>query len=152
MLYPIFKWLHILAAIAALGSNLTYGFWLSRAARSPGALVYTLQTIRAIDRQLANRGYGVLLVTGIVMVYLGRWALTTSWLIAALVLYVITGLLGFFAFAPTLRKQIQLAETGGLGSEEYQAIARRSTLLGVLTVTVVVVIVFLMVTKPHLWG
>ena len=114
--------------------------------------MYTLQSIRAIDRQLANRGYGVLLITGIIMVYLGRWALTTSWLIVSLVLYVVTGLLGFFAFGPTLRKQIQLAETDGVDSMEYHAVAQHSTLLGVVTVAVVVVIVFLMVTKPHLWG
>jgi uncharacterized membrane protein len=152
MLYPIFKWLHILAAIVALGSNITYGFWLSRAAHFPETLVYTLQTIRAIDRQLANRGYIALLITGVVMVYLGHWALTSSWLITALVLYIVTAFLGFIAFAPTLRRQIQLAETGGVDSMEYQATARRSTLLGVVTVAVVVGIVFLMVTKPHLWG
>ncbi|MDD5371034.1 MAG: DUF2269 family protein [Anaerolineaceae bacterium] len=152
MPYLIFKWFHVLAAIVALGSNITYGFWLSRSARSPKALIYTLQTIRAIDNKLANPGYGVLLITGIIMAYLGRWALTTSWLIVSLVLYGLTGLLGFFAFGPTLRKQIQYAETGALDSVEYRAIAQRSTLFGVVTVAVVVVIVFLMVTKPHLWG
>jgi uncharacterized membrane protein len=152
MLYLFFKWLHVLAAITALGSNITYGFWMNRAARTPQALVYILQTIKAIDSQLANRAYGALLITGVIMFYLGRWPLTTSWLITAILLYVIVGALGFFFFAPALRKQISVGETSGPQSEEYQAIARRSNLFGVITVVLVVIIVFLMVTKPRFWG
>ena len=152
MLYLVFKWLHVLSAIIALGSNITYGFWLARAAQTPQVLVFTLQTIKDIDNRLANRAYGVLLITGLIMVYLGHWALAMSWLIIALVLYVVVGLLGFFAFAPNLRKQINIAETSGVDSQEYRAVAQRSTTLGVLTIIIVVIIVFLMVAKPTLWG
>lgn len=152
MLYLVFKWLHVLSAITALGSNITYGIWLSRAAQTPQALVYTLQTIRIIDNRLANRAYGVLLITGLIMVYIGRWAITTSWLITALVLYVVVGLLGFFAFAPNMRKQISIAETAGADLQEYWAASQRAAMLGVLTIIIVVIIVFLMVVKPNLWG
>ncbi len=152
MLYSIFKCLHILSAIVALGSNITYGFWLSSASRAPQSLVFTLKTIKALDNRLANRAYGVLFLTGIIMIYLGRWALASFWLITALVLYFGVALLGVFIFAPTLRKQINLAETSGPESSEYQAVARRATTLGILTISIVVIIVFLMVAKPHLWG
>jgi uncharacterized membrane protein len=33
MLYLLIKWLHVMAAITALGSNMAYGFWLARASR-----------------------------------------------------------------------------------------------------------------------
>jgi uncharacterized membrane protein len=33
MLYNSIKWLHILAAIVALGANATYGIWLARVRR-----------------------------------------------------------------------------------------------------------------------
>ncbi len=152
MLYLTFKWLHILSAILALGSNLTYRFWLSRATRFPETLVYTLRSIQALDRALANRGYAALLVTGITMFVLGHWPLTTSWLVVALVLYVTVAVLGALVFAPAMRKQIQLAEEGGVDSVEYRSVAQRTAQLGMLTIAIVIIIVFLMVFKPHFWG
>jgi uncharacterized membrane protein len=152
MAYSLIKWVHVLSAIAALGANLTYSVWISRAAGAPQSLVYTLQSIRYIDNRLANRAYILLLLTGLIMVYMGRWMLTTSWLITALVLYVIVALLGAFVYSRTLRSQIELAETTGPGTEEYQALARRSNLYGAITIGIVVIIVFLMVVKPHLFG
>jgi uncharacterized membrane protein len=151
MLYPVIKWLHILAAIAALGSNLTYGIWLSYAEREEKALAFALRGIQRLDQRLANPSYGVLLVTGVLMVLLARLPLTLPWLLVALVLYVLTALLGIFAYAPLLRRQMSLAETAGPASPEYRATAVRSLQLGVLTIVIVAAIVFLMVVKPTLW-
>ena len=72
MLFPILKWLHILAAITAVGSNHTYGIWLTRAARNPEALPFTLRGIKLIDDRLANPAYGLLIITGLTMVFLVR--------------------------------------------------------------------------------
>ncbi len=152
MWYLVFKWIHVLSAIAALGSNFTFAIWLVCASRTPHALVYTLQTIKLIDERLTNRAYGLLLITGLIMVFVGSWALTTTWLIAALVLYVTVGALAFLGFTPALRKQIRLAETSGPQSAEYQAAARQVTIFGTIAVALVVTIVFLMITKPQLWS
>jgi uncharacterized membrane protein len=151
MLYNIFKWLHILAAIVALGANATYGLWLARAAQSPESLPFTLKTIRVLDNRMANPAYGMSLLTGLILVYLGQWPLTSSWIIIALVLYVTALLLGIFGYSPTLRRQIELAETAGASSTEYAAVARRGTQLGILLAVIVVTIVLVMVTKPKLW-
>lgn len=152
MVYLIFKWIHVLSAIAALGANITYGVWLGAAARNPQSLGFTLQTIKEIDNRLANRAYGLLLVTGVIMFFLGRWALNTSWLIIALILYLVVGVVGFAGFTPNLRKQINIAETAGPSSAEYRASAQRTTTFGVATIVLVAIIVFLMVAKPHIWG
>jgi uncharacterized membrane protein len=149
--YPVIKWLHILAAIAALGSNLTYGIWLSFAEREGKALAFALRGIQRLDQRLANPSYGVLLVTGLLLVWVGRLPLTLPWLLVAVILYVLTALLGIFAYAPVLRHQMSLAETSGPASPEYRAAAARSLQLGILTIVIVVVIVFLMVVKPTLW-
>jgi uncharacterized membrane protein len=151
MLYNLFKWLHILAAVTALGANITYGFWLSRAARSPESLVFALNTVKALDRSVANPAYGVSLVTGLILIYLGHWPLASSWIDIGLGLYVLVFLLGLFVYAPAFRRQIQLAETAGAGSPEYAAAARRGSILGAAVTLVVVIIVFVMVTKPQLW-
>ena len=152
MAFLILKWLHILAAIVALGSNITYGIWISYASRSSENLPFTLRTIKTIDSRIANPGYTLLLITGLIMVFTVGLRLTTPWLLTALVLYIIVAMVGSMAYGPTLRKQIQALETDGFQSATYQALARRSTILGIVTIALVAVIVLLMVVKPGLWA
>jgi uncharacterized membrane protein len=151
MLYNLVKWIHILAAIIALGANATYGLWLARAAQSPEALSFTLKTIKVLDDRMANPAYGFSLLTGLILVYLGHWSLTSSWLVIALLLYFAAILLGLLGYSPTLRRQIQVAETSGPASPAYVAIARRGTIFGIVLAVIVVAIVLVMVTKPMLW-
>ncbi len=151
MLYNLFKWLHILAAITALGANLTYSFWLSRAVGSQETLLFALRTVKALDRRVANPAYGASLLTGLILIYLGRWPLASSWIDIGLGLYVLVFVLGLLVYAPAFRRQIELAETLGPASPEYTAAARRGTILGIAVTLVVVAVVFVMVTKPRLW-
>src|SRR3989304_370722 len=65
MPYLLLKWLHVLAAIVAVGSNVTYGIWIARASRSPEALPFTLRGIKLIDDRVANPAYGLLLATAL---------------------------------------------------------------------------------------
>ena len=148
MLYLILKWLHVLLAIAAIGANITYGVWISRAARNSEVLPFTLRGVKILDDRIANPAYGLLLVTGVALVFVGGWSFTTPWILMSLALYVIAVLLGLFGYTPTLRRQIQLAESGSLNSPEYAAVAQRGTILGIILAVVVVAIVFLMVVKP----
>lgn len=148
MLYLILKWLHVLLAIAAIGANITYGVWISRASRKPEVLPFTLRGVKILDDRIANPAYGLLLVTGVALVFVGGWSFTTPWILISLALYVVAVLLGLFGYTPTLRRQIQLAESGSLNSPEYAAVAQRGTILGIILAVVVVAIVFLMVVKP----
>lgn len=143
------KIVHILAAVVALGSNVTYAFWLRWAGRDRERLGFALDGIRRLDRTFANPAYVVLLVTGVGMVLTGVFRFEQFWIAAALVLYVATALVGIALYAPTLRRQREEAERDP-GSPAYAAVERRSTLLGVLTIVIVVVIVILMVAKPTL--
>ena len=152
MLYLLLKWLHILAAIIAVGANVTYGIWLTRAARHLEALPFTLRGIKQIDDRIANPAYGLLLVTGLLMVFVVRLPLTTPWLLTSLVLYVLVMLVGLLGYTPTLRRQIQLLDSEGFQSPHYQALAGRGTRLGVVLAVLVIGIVFLMVVKPGLWA
>jgi len=152
MLYPILKWLHILLAIVAVGSNVTYGIWLSRATQMPETLPFTLRGIKLIDDRMANPAYGLLLLTGLLMVFTGRIPLTVPWLLSALVLYVVLVIVGLVGYTPTLKRQIQLAESQGFHSTEYQTVARRGVMIGVALAILAIAIVFLMVVKPSLWA
>ncbi len=152
MPYLLLKWLHVLAAIVAVGANVTYGIWIARASRHPDVLPFTLRSIKLIDDRVANPAYSALLITGLLMVFVVRLSLTTPWLLTALVLYVLVLLVGVLGYTPTLRRQIQLLDSEGFNSPSYQALARRGTLLGIVLALLVVVIVFLMVVKPGLWA
>ena len=151
MLFSILKWIHVLSAIIAVGANATYGIWLARAARSSDFLPFTLRTIKLIDDRLANPAYGLQLITGLAMSFILPIPLTTPWLLTSLILYALLVLIGLAGYTPTLRQQIQLLDSEGLNSPNYQALARRGTMLGIVLAILAIAIVFLMVVKPRLW-
>src|SRR5574341_485074 len=148
--YLILKFLHVLLAITAVGANITYGVWLSRAAREPVHLDNVLRGIKALDDRVDNPALALLLVTGAAMVLAGRLPWTTPWLLTSLVLYVILVSVGLLGYTPQLRRQIA-ALAGGPDTPAYQAVAARAQRTGIFLAVLVVVIIFLMVTKPALW-
>ena len=148
--YLFFKFLHVLFAIMAVGFNASYGVLLSRAAKEPEHEGHVLRTVKVLDDRFANPPYGLLLVTGLTMVWVGRVDLTQFWLATAIVLYIIVAVLAAGVFSPALRAQISALDEHGASSEEFRGASRRGTTVGMIIAALVVIIVFLMVTKPTL--
>ena len=149
--YEVLKFLHVLMAIVAVGFNASYAIWLRRAARTPEHQSFALRGVKILDDRFANPAYGVLLVTGLIMVLTTPGLhLTTFWVLVALILYTTTVILAAGVYTPTLRRQIEALEAEGPGSARYRALAKRQAISGVVLGIIVVVIVFLMVTKPTL--
>jgi len=148
-LYLVLKFIHILSAIVAVGANITYGVWNARISSEPNHAAFTLKGIRFIDNRIANPAYGVLLLTGLVMVFMD-WKITDLWVIVSLVGFIAIAVLGVAGFTPLLRNQIKLAEAGDTSSSEYVRLANRSRALGPLLGILVVVILVTMVFKPTL--
>ena len=147
--YLLLKYVHVLLAIVAVGFNASYGIWLARAAREPAHLGHVLRGIKTLDDRFANPAYGLLLVTGLAMVFVNAIPLLqTRWLVSALVLYVVLVLVGLFVYSPTLRRQIALIETTGTTGPEYLALASRGRIVGIVLAVIALAIVFLMVVKP----
>jgi uncharacterized membrane protein len=150
-LLVIVKFLHVLLAIIAVGFNATYGVWLARLAKEPvPTQSFVLRGIKRLDDWFANPAYVLLAVTGVTMVFIGELDFKTFWIAGGIVLWVIAVALGFFVYTPALRNQIQALESSGPQSEEYLRHAANARFLGILLAVIVVVIVFLMVTKPTL--
>jgi uncharacterized membrane protein len=149
--YVLLKWLHVLMALTAVGTNLTYGVWLTRAAKEPQYLAFALRGVKALDDRIANPAYGVLLLTGMAMVGVGKIPWSTPWLLTGLILFVLLVVIAAAGYTPTLRRQIASLDAGGPASPEYQRLAARGTRLGIVLVSIAVIIVYLMVTKPPLW-
>jgi uncharacterized membrane protein len=148
--YTVIKFFHVLLAIVAVGFNATYGIWLARTAREPEHTEHVLRGIKILDDRFANPAYGLLLVTGLLMVWVGDLDLTTFWLATSLGIYAFVVVLGFAGYTPTLRRQIAALEAHGAASAEYRRLAARGTVIGLVLAISVVGIVFLMVTKPTL--
>jgi uncharacterized membrane protein len=150
MLFLITKYVHILSAIVAVGLNVSYAVWIIKAQRNPEHTAFTLKGIKFLDDRIANPAYGVLLVTGILMVFMAGYSITTLWIDIALVLFVVLAVLALTQYTPTLRSQIKLAESGDMVSVDYVRLARRGQILGQALGVIVLVILAMMVFKPHL--
>ena len=149
-LYEFLKFLHVLMAVVAVGFNASYGVWLARAAREPEHAAHVLRGIKVLDDRFATPAYVLLLVLGMAMVWESGIGFSTFWIAASLVLYVVVVGVAIVGFTPSLYRQVQLAESGQVGSEEYRQVAKRSGRLGGAIGVIVLVIVFFMVTKPTL--
>lgn len=145
--YLILKLVHVLAAILAVGTNLTYFFWLSRTKADPAFGAHVLPSIRILDSRLATPAYVVLPITGVLMVLDSDLGFTTFWILAAIVLYATLGAAAGALFAPSLRRQVALATAGGEPAA-YAAAARRTTVTGIVTMLPAAAILYLMVLKP----
>src|SRR2546427_1769102 len=116
----ILKYVHVLAAIVAVGTNATYGVWMALGARQPESLRAILTGVRFLDNRIANPAYGLLLITGLAMLYAGHLSVGIPWIAAALGLYIVAMALGARGYTPALRSQIQALESGGPQSQAYR--------------------------------
>jgi uncharacterized membrane protein len=146
--FQFLKFIHVLLAIVAVGFNASYGIWLARSASAPQATQsHVLRTIKFLDDRIANPAYGLLLLTGLWMIF-SAGIPVRLWIALAIGLWLVLVVVGLGVYTPTLRDQIRVLESEGPGSEEYQRIAARGRTLGIVLGIIVIVIVFLMVTKP----
>jgi uncharacterized membrane protein len=137
----------VLAAIVAVGTNVTYFVWLSRVRKHAEQAPYVLPGIQALDRWLANPAYVVLPITGIFMVLDADLGFSTFWIATAIGLFVALAVIAGALFSPSLRRQVELAAVG-VESSAYDQAARRTVVTGVITLVPVALILYLMVLKP----
>ena len=150
MLFVAFKYIHILVAIVAVGLNISYVVWILRAQRDASHTGFALKGIKFLDDRLANPAYGVLLLTGILMVFLVGYSFFTLWIEVTLVLFAILVVLAATQYTPTLRDQIKLVEAGETTSAEFTRLAKRGQVVGQVLGAIVLVILAMMVFKPTL--
>jgi hypothetical protein len=69
-----------------VGLNISYAVWIVRAQNEPSLTTFALKGIKFLNDRIANPAYGVLLLTGLLMVFLVPHPILTFWIDAALVL------------------------------------------------------------------
>ena len=147
--YTLLKYIHVLLAITAVGSNITYGVWNALAAREPAHAPFALKGIAFIDRRVANPAYGLLLITGLVLIFIGpTWGLGNGWVASALILFALLVVVAIGFYSRVIRQQIKVMDSEGLGSASYKRLDEQATLYGIISLVIALLIVFLMVVKP----
>ncbi len=145
--YALIKYLHVLLAITAVGSNITYGVWKMLGAREPAHAPFALKGIAFIDRRVANPAYGLLLITGLVLLAVGQVGFR-GWVIAALILFVLLIVVAVGFYSRVVRQQIQVMDAEGVASVAYKRLDSQAMTYGIISLVIALAIVFLMVVKP----
>jgi uncharacterized membrane protein len=143
----LLKYLHVLLAITAVGSNITYGVWKTLGAREPAHALFALRGISFIDQRVANPAYGGLLVTGLVLVAAGQWGFR-GWVIAALILFALLIVVAIGFYSRVVRQQIQVMDAEGVASAAYNRLDSQALTYGIISLVIALAIVFMMVVKP----
>src|SRR2546425_12220763 len=122
MAFSIVKYIHILSAITAVGLNISYTIWILPAQREPANTAFAHKGIKFLDDRIANPAYGVLLLTGLIMVFM-QWRITDLWIILALILFAAVGGVGGAFYPAPLKNPIKLGGEGRAGAAEDARVA-----------------------------
>jgi uncharacterized membrane protein len=153
-LHSILLFVHITAAVVGLGATFAFALGFPLALRlDPRYMPFVHHFSLAVGRKFANPALLVILITGIWQALDADISLGEPWISAAFVIVIVIGGLNGAYFIPTDRKLAKLAEdelaSGATKlSESYQRQAQREGGIGALTGLLVVIAIFLMVTKP----
>ncbi len=150
--YNISVWIHVTAVVVGFGATFAGALMFPLAARLDARhLPFAHRLSLAINRRLATPALVIVLVTGIYQAADGDWDFGAPWISATFVIVIVLGgLIGAY-FVPTDRRLAEMAERelaeGGQLSADYQRQAQREGQIGALAGVLIVVAIFLMVTK-----
>jgi hypothetical protein len=155
--YSISVFIHVSAVVVGFGATFAEAIMFP-VAMSVGVhhLPYVHRLQLAINRRMAGPALGVILITGIYQTADGDWEFGSFWISATFVIVIALGALIGAYFVPTDRKlgamvEAEIAAAGGgevTLSDEYQRRARTEGMFGAAAGLLVLLAVFLMVTKP----
>ena len=155
-LHSLSIWIHISAAIVGFGATFALAVGFPLALRLDARYVPFVHHLSlAINRRLAGPALLIVLITGIYQAADGDFSMGDPWISGTLAIVIILGGLQGAYFIPTDRRLAAMAEkelAGGATtlSADYQRQAQREGGIGALAGLLIVVAVFLMVTKPGL--
>jgi uncharacterized membrane protein len=157
--YEISLWIHISAVVVGFGATFAESIAFPVAMRLDARrLPYVHRLQLAINQYLATPALVVILVTGIYQVSDADLDFGDFWISASFaILIVLGGLLGAYfipadrRLGPMVQRDIDRAGDGQVVlSDEYQRAARTEGIVGMVAGLLVIVVIYLMVTKPGL--
>jgi uncharacterized membrane protein len=147
------RWLHVIGATVLLGTGSGIAFFMVMAHRSRDARIvaHVAKIVVIADFLFTASAVISQPLTGLWLVSLVGWSLTTPWVASSLILYV---LIGFF-WLPVVWMQIRMRDLAHAASEannplpdEYHRLYRLWFAFGFPAFAAVLLIIWLMIAKP----
>ena len=150
--YDISVFVHVAAVVVGFGATFAEAIMFPVALKTGRQhLPYVHRLQLAINQRMATPALALIIITGIYQTA-DRWEFSDFWISATFLIALILGGLNGAYFIPSDRKLAPLVErdlaAGGEPSEAYLAQAKRQGNVGALAGVLVLIAIFLMVTKP----
>jgi hypothetical protein len=151
-LYDISVFIHVAAVVVGFGATFAEAIMFPVAMKTGAQhLPYVHRLQLAINQRMASPALALIIITGIYQTA-DRWEFGDFWISATLLIALILGGMNGAYFIPSDRRLAPLVERdlaeNGVPSEAYLAQAKRQGMFGALAGVLVLVAIFLMVTKP----
>ncbi len=151
------KWLHILSSTVLFGTGIGTAFqmvWAMRGGRAE--VVHHVARGVVVADWIFTTPAGILQpLTGLWLIYLAGYSLTEPWLLLAYGLYV----LAFVCWLPVVHIQIKIRDLAGQATNDGRTLPREVYrifriwfVLGWPAFGALVIVFWLMISKPLLWG
>jgi uncharacterized membrane protein len=156
-MFQFVLFLHILAVVFAFGPNAALAVIGAKAGTEPQHSNFALRLNEFVETRIVIPLALVVLVTGLLLVWLGGIGLLHGWLLLALLLYFAALGVATGVMLPNTRKMIRASEMmlargpGAAGAGPPPEVARSVRILqigGIYLLASIVVILFLMVERP----
>jgi len=150
--YDVSVFVHVSAVVVGFGATFAEALMFPVAMKAGTQhLPYVHRLQLAINQRMATPALALIIVTGIYQTA-DRWEFGDFWISATFLIAIVLGGLNGAYFIPSDRRlgpmaERELAATGDV-SAEYRAQARRQGMFGALAGVLVLLAIFLMVTKP----
>ncbi|TDQ66988.1 putative membrane protein [Maritalea mobilis] len=151
----VLRWLHILGATVLFGTGAGIAFFMLMAHRTGNAeiIAHTASVVVIADWVFTASAVVLQPITGYLLAAEIGWSIGEGWVVAALALYVITGLfwLPVIWMQKEMRDLARAAHANGLLlSKRYHVLFRTWFLFGFPAFFSVLIIFWLMITRPSL--
>jgi uncharacterized membrane protein len=157
LLYPLFKTLHVLAAVVFLGNIITGLLWKRRADRTGDVRIirHVVDGIIVADRWFTMPGVLGIVVFGFGAAGIGGMPmLRTGWILWSLVLFILSGVAFMGWLVPIQRRMAAVAaegETSGrFDTATYERLSRAWDVWGTIALLLPLAAAALMIWKPGL--
>jgi uncharacterized membrane protein len=153
MSYELIKWVHVLSSTILFGTGIGSAFYMFVANRSKDTrdIYFALRHVVIADWLFTTPAVIVQLLSGLYMVHMAGYSLMDFWILWGLLLYVFAGA----CWVPVVWMQIKMrdmariaVDTGTSLPEHYWRLDRWWITLGSLAFPAIVVVFWLMVSKP----
>ena len=153
MTYLLIKWVHIVSSTLLFGTGLGSAFYLffTSWTRDARAVAVVARYVVLADWLFTTPTIVIQPLTGLYMVHLAGFPLTSAWLLWSLVLYFVAGA----AWLPVVWIQVQMRNMARLAAasdaalpDRYWMFLRWWIALGCVAFVALVVVFYLMVLKP----